>query len=927
VRLLGPVDVTLAGQPQRVAGLRPKALLAVLGLANGELVTTDRLIDVVWDGQPPATALNTLQRHVSYLRGVLGRRDAIVARTAGYVLTEKTDVRAASQLIAEAGQVDDPAQRLTRLRAAVALWRGRPLADVAGLSWLDSQAERLETLRDDALQQILDARMELGEHAELIVELEELTGRHPYREQLHGQLMLALYRSGRQADALAAFQRLRRSLADDLGIDPGPAVRDLESAILRHEPGLDQPQPPPRASSAGLSGLIPRQLPLDIAGFAGRERHLGDLDGLLAGLTATPAVVIAVVSGTAGVGKTALAVHWAHDVANRFPDGQLYVNLRGFDPASSPMEPAEAVRGFLDAFGLPAQRLPESLDSQVAMYRSVTAGKRVLVVLDNAADSAQVRPLLPGSASCLVIVTSRHPLTGLVAAEGAYPVNLDLLSRSEAWRLLELRLGEERVRNESEYVDEIVARCARLPLALAVVAARARTEPNLSLRALAQELYERPGALDALTGGDALTDVAALFSWSYRRLSPAAARLFRLLGLHPGPDLTAAAAASLAGVPPPQARMLLAELTQANLLNEHSSGRFAFHDLLRSYSLELARGTDAPAERHDATLRTLDHYLQAAHAANRMLYPHRDAVDLPEPQEGVTVELPVDDRAALEWLTTERRVLRGAIEHAAATGFDRHAWHLAWTLPSFFIRQGYGPDWVETGRIALAAALRLGESGPLARAHRNLASAYGRMNLLDESYDQLNQALELSRLAGDLVGQAHTHHLLGRTRERQARYPEARGHAELAIALYRAGGHRRGEANALNSFGWYSALCGDYEQALLACEQALELLQEYDDRQGHAHTWHSLGYAHHHLGHHAEALHCYQTAIDLHRVFGDRYGEAQTLTHLGDAQYDVDPAAAQLSWHQALAIVDEIAPRDAVDLQARLRARNTSTVA
>jgi DNA-binding SARP family transcriptional activator len=973
--LLGPVEATVDGVPCRIAGLRPKAVLAVLGLAAGEIVDADRLIDVVWDGRPPATALNTLQRHISYLRGVLGS-GAVINRGSGYRLEDHdTDVQEATRLIDAAAVIRDPLERLNQLRAALALWRGRPLADLAGLTWLDGQADRLVAMQDDAAQAVIEARMELGEHDALIPELQDLTRAHPNRERLHGQLMLALYRAGRPADALAAFHRLRRRLADDLGIDPGSAIRELESAILRQDPGLDPPRPSPRVLASTTVDRAPRQLPPDIGSFAGREGALGELDRLLANAGGGAAVVIAAISGTAGVGKTTLAVHWAHRVADRFPDGQLYVNLRGFDPMGTPMSPAEAVRGFLEAFGVPAARVPESEHAQVAMYRSLTADKRVLVVLDNAVDGAQVRPLLPGSATCVVVVTSRRLPTGLVAAEGAYPLNLDLLTVDEARRMMRQRLGPQRVSAEEGAVDDIIDRCARLPLALAVVSARAGTEPSLQLRALAEQLRDHRAALQVLAGDDPRTDVASLFSWSYGQLAPATARLFRLLGLHPGPDCSAAAAASLAGLPPESVRVQLAELTQANLLTEHRVGRYAFHDLLRGYAAELAHRVDSEEQRRAAIHRVLDHYLHAAHAADRMLYPHRDLLALPDPQPGVTVEqhagvdgrsassragvdgrsassrAGVDgrsassragadgrsassragDEAALAWLTVERPVLIACIEradsglNAALPGgggpdrFDAYAWHLPWIMQSFFARRGHTNDWVSTARIAARAAVRLCDVTLQTRAHRNLAAAYTRVNRLHESYAELTCALELSERTGDQVAQAHTHHHLSRTCQRQGWYTEALEHARRAHELYQRAGHRRGQANSLNAIGWYSALLGHAEEGVVACEKALALLAEFGDRQGEGNVWHSLGYARHCLGQYAEAQRCYRNGLEVHGAFGDRPGLAVTLTGLGDTQQAVgDLEAARRSWQEALAILVDLHHRDADGVQSRL---------
>jgi len=347
-----------------------------------------------------------------------------------------------------------------------------------------------------------------------------------------------------------------------------------------------------------------------VASFVGRSGHLRALDALLQDQGAAPtAVVISAIAGMAGVGKTALAVHWAHRVAGRFPDGQLYVNLRGFDPGGAGLDPGQALHGFLEAFGVPPARIPEDLAAQSGLFRSLLAGKRMLVLLDNARSAEQVRPLLPGSPGCLAIVTSRDKLAGLVATEGARPLALDLLTAADARDLLARRLGADRVAAEPAAIACIIAACARLPLALTIAAARAATSPTFPLAAIAAELREAASALDPFDAGESATDVRTVFSWSYRALSAPAARMFRLLGLHPGPDVAVTAAASLAAVPPGQARALLAELTRAHLLAEHAPGRYAFHDLLRAYASELASAQECPADRASAVHRLLDHYL------------------------------------------------------------------------------------------------------------------------------------------------------------------------------------------------------------------------------------------------------------------------------------------------------------------------------
>jgi tetratricopeptide (TPR) repeat protein len=671
---------------------------------------------------------------------------------------------------------------------------------------------------------------------------------------------------------------------------------------------------------------IPAQLPPDVSAFTGRVEHLDDLDRLLAAREhplgpgdRTTAVVISAIAGTAGVGKTALAVHWAHRIRDRFPDGQLYVNLRGFDPGGQRMDPATAVRGFLDALEVPPQRIPVGSDAQAALYRSLLVDKRMLIVLDNARDSAQIRPLLPGTSGCLVLVTSRNQLTTLIAETGARPLTLDLLTFDEARDLLTHRLGADRIASEPDAVEEIITRCARLPIALTLVAAHATLRSHTALRDLAQELRDKRQRWHTLAGDDPNTDIQAVFSWSYHTLTPPAARLFRLLGLHPGPDIGAPAAASLAGVSVAQVRSLLAELTQANLIVEPGSGRYTLHDLLRAYATHLTHTEDTDAERHAATHRLLDHYLHTAQPAALLLNPARDPINLTAPQPGTIREDLADHERALAWFTPEHPVLLAAVNHAAATGFDSHAWRLAWTLDDFLDRRGHWLDRAIAGQAAVAAAARLADRAAEARAHRNLANAYTQLSRVDDAQVHLRHALHLYHQIGDSAQQAHTHRALAHLRGRQGHHTVALDHARQALDLSRAAGHQTGQARALNSVGWYHTLLGDHQQAIAYCEEALALHQQLGDRYGQANTWDSLGYAYHHLGRYTEAVPCYQHAIDLFRDLGERYGEAATRIHLGDTHHaTTNPIAARDAWQQALAILDVLDHPDADAIRTKL---------
>jgi tetratricopeptide (TPR) repeat protein len=648
--------------------------------------------------------------------------------------------------------------------------------------------------------------------------------------------------------------------------------------------------------------VVPRQLPADVSGFVGRGAELDELARLV-----RANLPMAIVTGTAGVGKSWLAVHWAHRMAEAFPDGQLYVNLRGFDPTGAPMTAAEAIRGFLDAFEVPPDQLPVSFHAQVGMYRSLLAGRRVLVLLDNARDVDQVRPLLPGSPGCLAVVTSRGQLAGLVAADGARPVTLSLLTADEARDVLSYRLGRHRVDAERPAVDEIVSRCARLPLALAIVAARAATHPDFPLASLAVELRAAEGALDAFDASDATTDVRGVFSWSLRALGAGAAQLFRLLGVHCGPDITVPAAASLAGVPSAEVRRLLAELASVHLVTEHAVGRFAMHDLLRAYAAEQAHAHISEPARWQAVHRTLDHHLHSAHAAAVLLNPHREPIELPPPGPGVVTAQVAEHEQAMAWFTAERAVLLAALDQAAASGFDSYTWRLAWTLWPFFDRRGFWHDWASTQETALDAARRLADLPAQALAHHGLARSYARLGSYPDAYTHLLDALDLYRRLGDRGGLSRTHHNLAHVLLGLGRDQEALEHARQAREHARATGDLVGQANSLNAIGWCLSRLGSHEEALAHCQQALELFRELGDRHGEAATLDSIGVAQHHLRHYAEAVACYRQSLTLIRSLGHRYSEAETLEHLGDT-YEAagDAEAARAERQRARAILDEL---------------------
>jgi tetratricopeptide (TPR) repeat protein len=663
--------------------------------------------------------------------------------------------------------------------------------------------------------------------------------------------------------------------------------------------------------------LVPRQLPPAVRHFVGRDAELAELTNLAEQASST--AVVAAIDGTPGVGKTTLALFWAHQMADRFPDGELYVNLRGFDPTGSLVTPADAVRGFLDALAVPVEQIPISLDSQVGLYRSLLAGKRMLVVLDNAKDAAQVRPLLPGTPGCLALVTSRNRLASLVAVEGARPLTLDLFGPADARRLLVRRLGRHRVAAEPEAVEDLIGYCAGLPLALAIVAARLESNPAFALATLNAELLGGR-RLDGFAG-EAETDLRTVFSWSYQQFGADAAALFRLLGIHPGPDVSPAAAASMAGWSADRVRSALAELARANVLMEHVPGRYTFHDLSRSYANEMATSQDTDADRLAAVHRMLDHYVHSSHAADRVLHAHRDPIELAPAGQGVLVTHPADPAQALAWFDTEHQVLLAALRLASAAGFDTHAYQLAWTLADFFSRRGHWRELAEGQRAALTAAERLGDRMAQALAHRILGSTYTRLGRYDDARAHLEQAVQIFGELDDRTGEASAQLHMSEMFERLGRHADALHHARNALDLGRAAGNQRWQARGLNAIGWYHGLLGEYDQALVHCRQALQLQQAIDDRHGAADSWDSLGFAHHHLGDHHQAIACYQQALRLWAETGERTGQADTYVNLGDAYAAAGmPESAMRAWQQALTVFSDLGHPQAEQVQSRLRA-------
>jgi DNA-binding SARP family transcriptional activator/tetratricopeptide (TPR) repeat protein len=979
VGVLGPVTAWYGDQELSVGQPRQQAVLGVLAMRANRVISRGELVDAVWGQDPPASAEGGIYTYVAGLRRIIepnrslrGPGRVLVSSGAGYVLhlvPGQPDAVSFEQHLGRARQLrkgGDPGGAVTALNSALALWRGIAFAGVPG-PFAETERTRLSELRSAAAEERADVLLALGRHEEVVPDLTVMVAEHPLRERMRGLLMIALYRGGRHAESLRVFAEGRRVLAEELGIDPSSELSRIHQQILTADTALDlDPETPggtdarpagrtagsavagPATGSAtdaapaslgGENGTVipvPAQLPLEAPGFSGRHEELAMLHAMLPARSAgsgeagseaarpdeagsVDSVPIVVISGTAGVGKTALAIRFGRQAAKRFPGGQLYAHLRGLDPATTPVAPGGVLRFFLHALGVQPHRIPADTEERAALYRSLLDGERMLIVLDNARNAAQVRPLLPGSPGCLVIVTSRNEMTGLVAAEGAMPLTLDVLSSAEAHEMLARRLGRNRAAAEPEAAEEIIEACARLPLALSIAVGRAVGRPKRPLAELAAELRDARGRLDALEADDAATDVRAVLSWSYDQLSPAAARMFRLLGVHPGPDVSLSAAASLAAVTRAEAGAALRELTRSHMVAEYLPARFSFHDLLRVYAADQAERYDSEPERRAALHRTLDHYLHTAMTATVRFSPHRKALRMAAPQPGV---IPADFSAkeqAMAWFDAEAPVLLALITLAYAEGFDAHAWQIPWALSPFFSRRGRLQEYVASQEIALSAARRLDDQLAQAHAHHLLGQAQAWLDDYDAAEPNARQSLDMFRDLGDRAGEAAVLNGLSVMLERQGRYPEALALALDALRMLKAAGLWWAQGTLENTAGWLYAHLGQFDEALTHCQRALGLHGESGHRGGAGDALDSLGFIYRHLGDYARSREQYGQAVATYRELGDRFHEGQSLAALGETYAaEGDLVAAQEAWRRSVAILDRLPHALADEIRARL---------
>jgi DNA-binding SARP family transcriptional activator/tetratricopeptide (TPR) repeat protein len=929
VGVLGPLTVRRGGNRLALGSAKMRTLLGLLAVQPGHLVTREEIVDALWAGRPPRTNLDQVHSHMARLRRLLdaGRpSDATLAvmpcSGGGYRLEappDAIDVLFFARLAdhGEAARVaGDHRSAADLLARALEQWRGPVLADVENLREHPA-ATAVAQRRLTAALAWADLAVELGRPGEVVQQLTALARNEPLHEGLQARLMLAMADAGQRAAALRLYLNTRTRLVDELGIEPGAEMQAAYVRILRVPTSVSV------ASSTGGAVRVPQQLPLDMPRFTGRGGELAELDALGTGAGKHPqTLVIASVSGMAGVGKTALAVHWAHRVRDRFPDGTLFVNLRGYDPVGVPVRPDEALDGFLHALGVPPEQIPRAIEERSALFRSELSRRRMLLLLDNAATSEQVRWLLPGSAGCLVVVTSRGTLSGLTARCGASRVSVDLLPAADALALLRRVIGA-RVDAEPTAAGELARLCGYLPLALRLAADRAGTHPTLTLAELAHQLRDEYGRLDLLAAAedDEQTTLRAVFSWSYAALAPAAARTFRLLGLHPGPEISLSAAAALCATESRQTRRVLETLSGVHLLQECAPDRYRFHDLLRVYARDRAEADEPPAVRIEAVRRVLDWYLHTADAADRLLMPRRRRVPLPAPS-AITQPMPFESAgAALAWCEQERVNLVAAARYASLNQVADVAWKLPFVLWSYFTVRKRWTDWITSHELGLAATRashdRLGEAHLLT----SLANAYRDVRGFDVAFRHFETAISLAREIGDIWVEAAANNLLGIAYRDVRRFADALTCCRTAMRKFEELEDPWGKAWSLYNLGETYADLRRHDDAIAHTRQALALFTAIDDPWGTGWSLSSLAHTHRHLRRFAEATEYSHRALAESRRLGNRQGEALALYNLGKIQHDTGRTdSARESWRQALAIFEGLGAPQATEVRTRLAA-------
>ncbi|CAL9498711.1 Regulatory protein AfsR [Streptomyces sp. enrichment culture] len=953
--VLGPVRAWRGGEPVATGSPQQRALLAALLLREGRTATAAELIDALWGEDPPSQALAAVRTYASRLRKVLDP-GVLVSESGGYavrgLVEGALDLADAQDLAAEAEKArtaGDLCRARELLGRALELWDGEPLAGVPG-PYAQAQRTRLEEWRLQLLESRLDMDLEQGCHAEAVSELTALTAAHPLRERFRELLMLALYRSGRQAEALAVYADTRRLLADELGVDPRPGLRELQQRILRADPGLAEPSAP--AAEPAAEPVRPAQLPATVPDFTGRAGFVRELSEVLARADGR-VMAVSALAGIGGVGKTTLAVHVAHRARPSFPDGQLYVDLQGAGPR--PAEPETVLGSFLRALGTADPAIPDSLEERAALYRSVLAGRRVLVLLDNARDAAQVRPLLPGTDGCAALVTSRVRMVGLA---GAHLVDLDVMSPDEALALFTRIVGEERVASERQAALDVVAACGFLPLAIRIAASRLAARRTWTVSVLAAKLADERRRLDELQAGDLA--VKATFELGYGQLEPAQARAFRLLGLADGPDISLAAAAALLDLPEEETEDLLESLVDMSLLESAAPGRYRYHDLVRLYARACAeRDEQPPSEREAAYSRLLDFYLATAARVYAMERPGDRLVDHLQPTAypGLAFR---DRGAARDWLYTEANCLLSfARQCATRPGTLDRAVDLLWAAHDISESGANSKEYEATAKALLKAVEQAGVPRLEARALMTLAHSHLDGGRFDRADEEAERVIRLAREADDLLPVCWARNARGVIALYQGRNEDGEKHLSEAIEHFRTLGDRPGEASARCNLSRIHLATGRVRSAVALAREGMEMYDAIGNSLRGANGRYALAMALTRDGQldaaaerlaealrvfrdsrqrlwegmtlfrlaevdlagrrHAEAASNAEKALTVLRGIGGSWRRANVLTVLGQALTGIGHTGrAQVCWEEAIQIYEEAGSPEAATVRALL---------
>ncbi|WP_236808293.1 AfsR/SARP family transcriptional regulator [Amycolatopsis albispora] len=910
--VLGPVEVTAGGVPVPVGGSKPLIVLAGLLLRANRVVGVEELSWWLWDSDESRWSKGALQTYVLRVRRALGEHARLRTERGGYLLEvdpEALDLgrfRAAAdrgRQAAERGELRDAAAAFTE---ALAQWRGPALSNVESDALLRDEVGQLDDERLGVREQWAEVMLGLGEHHAVVPRLMALARENPLRERLHEQLMLALHRSGRQADALAVYRSISTALAEELGLDPGPSLRRAYQAVLAGERGT-------HTRHRGET-LIPRQLPGDFAGFTGRQDALGRLRELVR----TESAPIASIEGMGGVGKTTLAVHFAHEVAGQYPGGQFYTDLRGYGPGS-PLEPLAALEMMLTALGVPADDLPAGLAERAALWRTHTASRRVLVVLDNAGSTEQVRPLLPGP-GCLVLVTSRSRLRSMAAVHGARRIPLEELPVADAVELLAGIVGKAAVRADPIAAREFVARCGRLPLAIRILAVRASQFPEVTVADFVEEFdreQDKLGSFDLNDGEE--TDLRAVFARSYHALDGASARMLRLLGLpEEEADFTAASAAALAGVGLRDARMALDRLSSAHLIAEPRPGRYQFHDLIREFAADLCRRTESETARREALDRLLSWAIDSTLEAARRLRPGRRYELIP--RRGLVPHETFPDRTtALTWHDAEAANLGALVRLANRIGAHDRAWQLAWVLQSYFMVRTRLHEWKAVFDVALSSAEACGDRRGQAGILSGLGVLHGVAREEPEAIRYLERVLAIQREIGDREGEARVQYNLSMAYHNTDEAHRSLEHGREAIRLARELGVSTLEADSLQAMADTNTYLGRHATALGLVDAALDIWQRIGLADSQPFLVHSRGRALLGLGRREEGIACVLQSIEMFTARGELYEAGDVLAQLGTIHLHFgDREQARAYWLRAVHVLTETGHPFAEEVRAKL---------